>query len=236
MSETERPPVPAEIAARIRLIGALTDEQHQGLAKLLDGSEFFGSQDQLRKSAVALLGDEEVASEVIDVVLGFANAAAASDTSPVARKVTDSLAGDLYDSELSISAEEFSDRLLSLFAAPAVITFAQSRHLARAHSRLWMRAAITPELRPVFDPNDEGAVRAMVPWQLLRVEYVDDLQHRENKFVEFAMDHRDLVDLRSEIDRALARQRVMQETLLSVGVATWDPVEGSGESVGEDRE
>ena len=231
----DRPPIPAAIVSRILLVSKLTDHEQEALAGTLDGKIFYSNRQDLAAAVAGAVGDDaERGSELVELVLGFAQASVESTGAGPERSVSEGLVGDLPEPPAADARNILIERLQSLFNAPAVLLFASSRSLARAHSRLWLNGAITPEVRPVFSGAGSESLSAIVPWHLLRVEFADDLQIEESKYAEFALDHRDLISLKDQIDKALKRQSAIQAAMLGLGIPTWDPVESAGDKEGQD--
>jgi hypothetical protein len=116
-------------------------------------------------------------------------------------------------SVLEISSDrqaEFADRLAKILCSPAIRFTSKALALSADHENVYVDSRIITDVRPVF-PDDTNSMAAAVITDHLRVSFYDRKSDLSTIYV--ALDQGDLIDLRDEIDRALAKNNSMRNFL-----------------------
>jgi hypothetical protein len=133
-----------------------------------------------------------------------------------------------YDASAEL-IEASTNRLLRILNVDSLMLTARASTLMRAHSQWMLSPTVTTDIRPVFLPSQPERVRGTIVWHTLNIEFTNDPLNSESKRIEFAMDHRDLVRLRREVEVALAVQAGIQNSVTVADQPVWDPKDDSEE-------
>lgn len=103
------------------------------------------------------------------------------------------------------AVQEFVYEALTLYNSLGIS--AKALRLARQHERIFLRAEIYTDLRPVFRIDDpEVRPAAAVLTHTLKLEY---LQDGDNRTVFIALDNQDLAQLQETLDRAAKKHKAL---------------------------
>jgi hypothetical protein len=92
---------------------------------------------------------------------------------------------------------------------PAVISF-KAQRLSHSYERILMEAEILTDARPVYTIKGDKILEMMIQHKLVITQH--DGNHR-NGDIHFAMDARDVVNLKKACDRAIQKARVLKDSL-----------------------
>jgi hypothetical protein len=115
--------------------------------------------------------------------------------------------------ELSLERDQqatFQERLTALLCSPSIRFTAKALELSVDYENVFSDCRILTDVRPVF-PDDLEDMAAAVIVDNLRISYFDRDGDLSTFFL--AMDQKDLLALREEIDRALEKNKSMRSFL-----------------------
>lgn len=124
----------------------------------------------------------------------------------------------LEDSE----REAFAVNLTTLLSLATLVLAARAHDVVTEAERVFHDARILTDVRPVFLPGAEVAdgPRAAVLVSNLKIEFHEGRGPINSVF--FALDHADLVRLKSVVDRALAKVAGLQAVIDQMGIPYWE--------------
>lgn len=114
--------------------------------------------------------------------------------------------------------KSFSDKLLSLLGAEAFATVAKAADLETEDERLFCRARILTDLRPVFGTEVADGPKGVIVLHTLKVEFHEqgDLKNHREFYVR--LDAKDLGSLKEIIERAEEKAKTLSSVLKNVRV------------------
>jgi len=107
-----------------------------------------------------------------------------------------------------------------LLKAPAVVNFGKADDVITDHARVFSRARILTDIRPVFESDASETPSAAVIVEMLHI----DFWNREGAGGSFyvALDHADLIKLKAVIDRGLRKTETLKNVLRSAGLTYYE--------------
>lgn len=211
----------------MRAIAQLTDQGAARIESALGSVPRHLTSDRLASiigEAAPEVADD--ATDVIEAVLSLVGLLPEDSPSPVelAREVGESPDIDLEDAQRTT----FVDRLTRLLGVEALVLSSRALDVITEHENTFHNARILTDLRPVFGTEiaNGPAVAAVVA--MLKVDY-----HAGDRAVTssyFAMDHSDLLLLRSVIDRAITKVESLRKLIDRMDIPYWEYEEPSDAS------
>ena len=113
------------------------------------------------------------------------------------------------------------ENLARLLAADALVTLGRADDVITDHERVFSRARILTDVRPVFRDKPTETPTVAVIIEMLKIEYWGRGGSGRRSFY-VALDEADLVGLRRVIDRALEKTETMKKVLSSAGLANYE--------------
>jgi len=202
----------------------LSTQQFEALLSSFDASHSYASRAQVQQGVAKGLPDvdTQLRNDLMDFALAYAEVALERG------KLDDD---DFLDGLVRATQDELGDepantrnRIRALLRAPALQIMARSTFLDRHHGRPMLRSAIDTDLRPVFVPHVDERPAAYIIWHSLYVVSAHDIYGQQEDTTEFSLDHRDLIDLKKQIDEALSRHDRLKAQI-SESAAVWDSYE-----------
>lgn len=147
----------------------------------------------------------------------------ALDRKEVIPEVLEALEGDKKVGLKDLDLKVVSGFLEEALKIPALEVFSKAIHLYAGHERLFSRAKIFTDLRPVFGENLDKPDKFVIS-HTMRLSVYRGSQ-REGEDIYIALDKADLDMLAGVIDRARKKQESLAEFSASSGVETLTPEE-----------
>jgi hypothetical protein len=164
----------------------------------------------------------EDAKRIISALISMHVSVANSEKSPekFAEDVISSLEGpEPADSERAEASHEmFKSRIVTLLNLDAFRISSKAIDLQLEYERVFCRARVLTDMRPVFSSNVGEGPKGAVLVHVLHLTYhpADNLAaHRE---FQIALDASDLKKLKTVIERAEEKQKVLEATLKAAGI------------------
>lgn len=121
------------------------------------------------------------------------------------------------DNEIQ-SMKQFFKELLT--ADTPFFYFEKAIKLLLERSKLVETFRIITDIRPVFKEYDIGSPDYCLITHNLRILYTEDLNNSKTTF--FAINHQDLIQLRTQIDRALEKEEELQKLCQKAGLEIFE--------------
>ena len=121
------------------------------------------------------------------------------------------------DNEIQ-SMKQFFKELIT--ADTPFFYFEKAIKLLLERSKLIETIRIITDIRPVFKEHDIEAPDYCLITHNLRILYSEDLDNSKKTF--FALDHQDLIQLRSQIERALEKEEELQKLCQKAGLEIFE--------------
>ena len=120
--------------------------------------------------------------------------------------------------------EDFDDKIRSmkqfvkkfLTRDTLIFYYEKAMYLLFERSKLMLNSRIITDLRPVFKEEKIDPPKYCLIMHNLKIEYSKGLKEKEKVF--YALDHQDLIQLHSQIERALKKEVEMQKLCKKVGL------------------
>ena len=205
-------PEPSLPDAFVLALSALHEADEDEFKAVLGATEGLlgpsGMSDFAESVALAVGFDQWSAAVLLDVMLTIVRRLV--EYSPA----EDELLADLVASaDLGLddlSQAQLRDRIKAIARQPQLGVLAKSLDLLRAHERLFLGAKILTDIRPVFGDDAAEGAKAAVLVHALRIDF---LHAGERESIVMALEHRDLLGVEAEIDRALAKSASLRSVL-----------------------
>jgi hypothetical protein len=111
--------------------------------------------------------------------------------------------------------------LTRLLTAESIITLGKADDVITDHAKVFSRARILTDIRPVFRDDAAEVPTAAVIVDMLKIEHwARDGSGRQNFYV--ALDHADLLQLKQVVDRALEKTETLRRLLASTGMSYYE--------------
>jgi len=121
------------------------------------------------------------------------------------------------DNEIQ-SMKQFFKELLTIDTP--FFYFEKAIKLLFERSKLVESTRIITDIRPVFKEQDIESPDYSLITHNLRIFYIKDLNNKKKAF--FALDHQDLIQLRSQIERALEKEEELQKLCQKAGLEIFE--------------
>jgi hypothetical protein len=222
--------IPERYRAAISSIRSLSDSDVRRIRALLDGANTgFGAEQETGESP---LNPNEViktikasgASVPIANIENLLEAILSLYLVKSDREVTlDAFVKDVCDAMerlegnlrlLPDERQDFSAKLLTLLNADVLSLAVKAHDLATEDERVFCRARILTDLRPVFGADISDGAQAMVIVHTLKMVVHEEGNAREHRELYVTLDSDDLRSLRQVIDRAEAKGRALSSAVV----------------------
>ncbi len=220
---------PTEIAHFKKFL-ELSDEQIQGF---LDALAKAAPQFSVSDLSKELAGQLKIPSDLIQgilVVLGSLYITRDSQSTPseefLDQEVSPALKQAGVFSKENVDAEWAKLRKFLVAASSledTVGTTAKAGHILTQHERVFVRARILTDIRPIFHLNVSEKPRRAVIIHMLKISQRDNYGNFADQY--FALDSNDIRNFKTLIDRALKKETTLKELMADSGVSVLTPKE-----------
>ena len=111
--------------------------------------------------------------------------------------------------------------LIAALSLESTVTAAKAGDVLTQHERLFVRARILTDVRPIFHLDVSEKPESAVIVHMLRITQRDNFQNQTEKY--FALDSNDIRALRTLIDRALKKEETLKGLMKDSGVTVLSP-------------
>ncbi|MBI3896514.1 MAG: hypothetical protein HY313_11350 [Acidobacteria bacterium] len=111
--------------------------------------------------------------------------------------------------------------IAALSLESTVGTAAKAGYVHTQHERIFVKARILTDLRPIFHQNVSEKPEAAVIVHMLRITQRDTLGNKTEKY--FALDSNDIMAMRELIERALRKEETLKSLMKDAGVTILPP-------------
>jgi len=129
----------------------------------------------------------------------------------------DSKSYDTKDEKI-ISLKQYLNKILTIDTG--IFYFEKAVKLLAERSKLIENTRIITDIRPVFKEQKIEPPDYCLITHNLRINYVTE--SRDKKKVYFALDRQDLIELKSQIDRALEKEKELQKLCQKIGLEIFE--------------
>lgn len=218
--------IPKDALPVLARIAKLSDEQYETLVGAL-GATSVSSVDALQQAVSDAVGtvwqsDEEVEAFVTHL-MSMSSLGASHDFKPdelartVVKRVEDEIDGDAW--------VRLGDRLSGLLSAPKFFGFSKAVDISSEYDQVLHVARLVTDIRPVFDADPSVDPIGAVVVHNLRLDYFHE---GRIKTASFALNDRDLAQLKLVVERAQAKHATLTRMLSTANVTEFD-VTGDGD-------
>ena len=203
------PSLPDAFVLALSALHEADDEEFQAVLGATEGLLGPSGMSDFAESVALSVGfDQWSAAVLLDVMLTIVRRLIEH------RPAEDELLADLVASaDLGLddlSQAQLRDRIKAIARQPQLGVLAKSLDLLRAHERLFLGAKILTDIRPVFGDDAAEGAKAAVLVHALRIDF---LHAGEPESIVMALEHRDLLGMEREIDRAMAKSTSLRSVL-----------------------
>ncbi|MFB1295785.1 hypothetical protein ACAG24_009740 [Mycobacterium sp. pW049] len=218
--------IPKTGIAVFQAIATLDGERADNLVAHLsnDGVRTLPTLVETVRTAVGDAWDEELADAFVTHLLSLSTLAIGHDFSAedLANHLASQVAEELGDTEMEV----LPGRLASLLSVPSMRAFGKAVDVSQESDRLLHTSRVITDIRPVFGNDVEREPIGAVISHTLRLDY---FEHGEVRTVSFALNTRDLAELKKTLDRAQAKGNTLSNLLDRVELTEFDLSQGESD-------
>jgi hypothetical protein len=207
--------IPAEHAAPLRALAALPPRTAGRVAKTIEETPPFTSMMRMVEIVHASLPKTAKDISAAQLVIAFTSLVAERGDADLGRlSLRLAASPDLgLEREREPKVAQIFSRILN---APAVINFGKADDVITDHARVFSRARILTDIRPVFGSQATEPPSAAVLVEMLHIDYWSKGGGTGSFYV--ALDHADLLELKEVVDRGLEKTETLKRFLTSAGL------------------
>jgi hypothetical protein len=196
------------------------DEKHaSSLTDRLSDAQFrsAGALVSTVQDAVGDTWDEDESDAFVTHLISMSTLATSHDfgAGELAEHLTEQISSDLGEAE----RKTLPTRLAALLSAPSFAAFGKAIDIARESDRLLHVSRVITDLRPVFSEEVANEPLGAVIVHTLRLDYFEE---NDVKTISFALNSRDLAQLKRTVERAQAKENTLSGLLKRVELAEFD--------------
>lgn len=221
---TDQDSMPSILREPLTLLSGFTAAEFDALQVELE-SDVFAPRRRALAQRVAERLDGVTAQRLEDlfgVLTGLVAAGQKSNTDP--ENVADGLTrapGLDIDPQV---AQELRRRLIALLSSPALVRLSKAYRLEREHGPTMVDSSLTSDARPIYGEDRKQPPDGFHIWHTLGVTF-ENPPGSKRRSATFALDYRDLLRLKQQVDIALDKQRSLQDMFVKQGFGIWHPLE-----------
>lgn len=209
--------VPKQFREPFEAVATLADNDFNQISTLVSDAADGDQMTELTEAVVAALPDVEsgTVDGMLEGLVTFQQMLHSSGTS-----VADGALMLSESPDLTLQPEQreiLRKRLLELLNAARIRVVSKALTLSLDHERVYLDSKVITDIRPIFGTDDEPSVDGALVNHVLRMTYIDAAGVRTT--ISLALDSRDLVGLKSALDRAEKKEVAVRALLEAGGVA-----------------
>jgi hypothetical protein len=212
--------IPRQHVEPLKTLADLPDDTFEQLLKEIEPEKPVQDRSTLIQQVTIGLGDNSKARRLVATLVSLYNVGIYSgwDLGVLAPAVANSpQLQDLTDSQRA----KLTERIQGLFSNRTIATISSAGRVIFDHERVFHRARILTDVRPVFTTEGDVPSGAVLVYTLR----VDSHKLGRDESLSFAMDDRDLERLKRVVDRAVEERASVKRLLESTGVMSFSPLE-----------
>ena len=213
--------VPRQYQDGLKVLAQLSSAEAEEFRAKFGAADHFRSVQELERLAAASLPSDHAdeADDVLDALLALRGQVRHGDLD--ASTLASAVAGmPEIGLENEAEGERFADLLAHLLESQTIVTTAAAAELLVQNERSFRGARVLSDIRPVFADDVAEPPRGAVLLHTLQVGYWGADGSAEA--LEFALDQRDLKQLKETVERALAKAETLKTFLESSGVESFE--------------
>jgi hypothetical protein len=212
--------IPRQHIEPLKALADLPDDTFEQLLKEIESEKPVQDRSTLIQQVTSGLGDRSKARRLVNTLVSLYNVGTYREWDLVVLAPAVANSPQLHDLTDPQRAK-LTERIQRLFSNRTVATISSAGRIIFDHERVFHRARVLTDIRPVFTTDDDVPSGAVLVYTLR----VDSHKLGRDESLSFAMDDRDLERLKQAVDRAVDERAGVKRLLESTGLTSFSPLE-----------